>query len=217
MSSTNRGKARKRNDNYPTPAWVVRRLLEHHRVHAIVKNSTLAKPLWVEPGVGAGHIVRAVNDWCTRIEVTTPRWRVFDKRETDFMRGYNRERATVLDVTDVTATRRWLRNLPGKASSRVVIGNPPFSLARRFIDVSRAAAENVFLLLRLNFLGSEERASFIRGATPDVYVLPNRPSFVKNGKTDSIEYAWFHWHAHSGNGDGRLYVLDTTPKEERKR
>jgi hypothetical protein len=209
MSSTNRGKARKRNDNYPTPAWVVHRILEHDRIRRLA-----SCPLWIEPGVGNGAIVQATSGLITRSGYSRPTWHVFDKRETPFLTRM--KHGTVLDVTDVSATKRWLKGLPGVRLDRVVIGNPPFSHARRFIDVSREAAANVLLLLRLNFLGSEERASFIRGATPDVYVLPNRPSFVKNGKTDSIEYAWFHWHALSGRGDGRLCVLNTTPKAERK-
>ena len=55
---------------------------------------------------------------------------------------------------------------------------------------------------------------------PDLYVLPNRPSFTKNGNTDSIEYAWFVWghDRYVSGGQARPSVwklLDLTPKEER--
>jgi hypothetical protein len=74
-------------------------------------------------------------------------------------------------------------------------------------------SEHVIMLLRLNFLASEERSEFMQRTRPDVYVLPNRPSFVLAGKTDSIEYAWFHWHK---NSTGIVRVLPTTPIEERR-
>jgi hypothetical protein len=72
------------------------------------------------------------------------------------------------------------------------------------------------MLLRLNFLGSSVRAQFMRSHTPDVYVLPNRPSFTGNG-TDSIEYTWFVWrHGNAGRAEGKLTLLSETPLAERQ-
>jgi hypothetical protein len=57
---------------------------------------------------------------------------------------------------------------------------------------------------------------------PDVFVLPNRPSFRPSKRgiftTDSIEYAWFMWGEEPGRyrSEGRMSVLNTTPKEERR-
>lgn len=39
----------------------------------------------------------------------------------------------------------------------------------------------------------------MRSHTPDIYVLPNRPSFSGKG-TDSIEYAWFVWRKENKYG-----------------
>jgi hypothetical protein len=94
----------------------------------------------------------------------------------------------------------------------LVLTNPPFSLAMEFIRACEKLATHRIFLLRLNFLGSEERSNYIRQTRPDIYVLPNRPSFV-NGTTDSCEYAWFHWHPDS---TGRYVVLPSTPISERK-
>ena len=52
MSATGRSSVRKDYDNYPTPAWCVRRLLE--RVD-------LPGGTWLEPAAGDGAIVRAVR------------------------------------------------------------------------------------------------------------------------------------------------------------
>jgi len=95
----------------------------------------------------------------------------------------------------------------------LIITNPPFSLAMEFIEKSfqwrKSDKSIVAMLLRLNFLGSKKRASWLRQHTPSVYVSPKRPSFAlnKDGKrgTDSIEYAWFVW-----DGDPpRIHILPT--------
>lgn len=74
----------------------------------------------------------------------------------------------------------------------------------------------VVALERLNFLEGEARNAWLREQAPDVYVLPNRPSFTGDG-TDSIAYAWFVWPA--GQHDrtsGRLEILPSTPAAERR-
>lgn len=75
-----------------------------------------------------------------------------------------------------------------------VITNPPFNIAQQIIE--RALDDvveggEVIMLLRVNFLGSQKRKPFWKDAPlKHVYVLSKRPAFI-NGKTDSIEYAWF--------------------------
>ncbi len=99
----------------------------------------------------------------------------------------------------------------------VIITNPPFSLAREFITKARAVAPQATLvfLLRLNFLGSEERHGWLSRDMPDIYQLPNRPSFVR-GKTDSVEYGWFVWGP-TPRTEGRIKLLALTSIEESKR
>jgi len=77
-----------------------------------------------------------------------------------------------------------------------IITNPPFNIAQEIIeralgDVTRGG--EVIMLLRLNYLGAQKRKSFWQN-TPlkHIYVLSKRPCFI-NGKSDSIEYAWFVW------------------------
>jgi hypothetical protein len=94
----------------------------------------------------------------------------------------------------------------------VVITNPPYNRSLDFVETSMHWAPIVVMLLRLDWLTSQKRNAFIQEHLPDVYVLPNRPSFTNQG-TDSTGYAWFVW----GQDGGRIEVLDLTPKEERKR
>ena len=73
------------------------------------------------------------------------------------------------------------------------------------------------MLLRLNYLGSANRHSFMSQHAPDLYVLPNRPSFKANGATDSIDYAWFVWDKYNLNRTyGQTTLLDLTSLAIRK-
>ena len=88
-----------------------------------------------------------------------------------------------------------------------IITNPPFSLACEFIERSLILAEHVAMLLRLNFLESEERRAWWQPRLPTaLYALSQRPGFLdrhgrrvlnKHGKpgVDSCGYAWFVWSA----------------------
>ena len=79
---------------------------------------------------------------------------------------------------------------------KTIITNPPFNIA---IDIIKKALADVvdggevIMLLRLNFLGSQRRRSFWEDhPCKKIHVLSKRPCFI-NGKSDSIEYAWFIW------------------------
>ena len=71
----------------------------------------------------------------------------------------------------------------------------------------------VCALLRLNWLGAQERREFHRTHPADIFVLPRRPNFMagqinpKTGKKftgDATEYAWFVW---SNNRTGGNYFV----------
>lgn len=80
----------------------------------------------------------------------------------------------------------------------VILTNPPFSLAQEFCDHAIKHADHVFMLLRLNFLGSQKRLVWWkRNNLGALFVLSQRPKFSKNKKgklgSDATEYAWFYW------------------------
>ena len=194
MSSTNRGSRRTPADYYPTPHWCVRRLLEEVE---------LPGGHWVEPCAGDGDIIQAVQ--ATRQDIA---WTANEVREECQARLEELVASSDVRIGD---TLEWS---PARRAA-VAITNPPFRLAMEMVEWSIANAEVAVLLLRLNFLGTAKRAQFMRKHPPDVYVLPNRPSFTGKG-TDSIEYAWFIWDSRRAEARGRLRVLAPTSTKERK-
>jgi hypothetical protein len=195
MSSTHRGATRRPADYYPTPQWCTRRLLEALELPA---------GRWLEPGAGEGHIIRAVDEARGDVE-----WTACE------LRAECRESLRVL-VPEVRCPHDFVEHRAPASGFDVVICNPPFSLACEFVERSLPLGEWVVMFLRLNFLGSARRNSFFRARMPDVYVVPDRPSFTADGKTDSVEYAWFVWPPHHRRTTGRVSVLRTTPLEQRR-
>jgi hypothetical protein len=75
----------------------------------------------------------------------------------------------------------------------LIITNPPYSLAKEFIEKSLKESYSVWYLLRINFLASLERSEWWQDKLPThLLVLSARPSFMNKG-TDATEYAWFGW------------------------
>ncbi len=181
-------------DYYPTPAWCVRRLLEAVE---------LPGGLWLEPAVGDGAIVRAVGE--LRDDVS---WTTIDVRpevEPDLVGDF---------VAPLYAGGVDRIMPPGGWD--VVVTNPPYQQALEFVvEARRRARSAVAMLLRLNWLASRERQALLARDMPDVYVLPDRPSFTGGG-SDMTEYAWMVWYRSPRLLPGRIRVLATTPLRERR-
>lgn len=194
MSSTNRGGKRSPADFYPTPSWCVVRALEE---------MALPGGTWLEPCAGDGAIIRAVRH--VRRDIS---WHAVEVR--DSCRPVLEELTHPDDRVYCSDFFEW------RPSQRfdVLFTNPPYSLAEQFLERGLSIASNVVLLLRLNFLASARRADIMRKHAPDVYVLPNRPSFSGQG-TDSVEYAWFHWPPQP-RARGVITVLPSSNADERR-
>ena len=200
MSSTNRGGVRSPADFYPTPAWCVARLLEA---------TDLPGGHWLEPCAGDGAILRAVN--AVRGDL---RWSAVELRPAcaPALRQALGPQGR-LHTGSLFSAQDFLAQDPAS----VLITNPPFRLAREVLALGLAQDATVVLLLRLNFLASAGRAEQMRRHAPDVYVLPNRPSFAGGGRTDSVEYGWFVWpRGQRERSSGSLQVLAPTPARERR-
>ncbi len=187
MSSTNRGGKRSPADFYSTPFWCVQLLLD-----AI----ELPPGQWLEPAAGSGAIIAAVD----RSDVT---WTAWELREEQRSALSGLPRVGRVHIGDFLQAHSADQVDPPRYV--VAITNPPFSLAESFVQACIARADKTIMLLRLNFLASRRRHSLMASHTPDVYVLPNRPSFT-GGRTDSIEYAWFVW-SRTRRSTGSLQVL----------
>jgi predicted RNA methylase len=177
---------------YPTPSWAVQRMLE---VVTLPWHGT-----WLDPCCGDGAIQEAVADTCE----PQPEWYCMDVRATEY---------TASAQVNVTVDN-YLQSDIVLAGFDACVMNPPFSLATAFASRAMGHCRVVVMLQRLNWLATEERATWMRTHTPSVYVLPNRCSFTGNNKTDSQEYAWFVW----GNQDRhnpRISILGSTSREER--
>jgi len=209
VSSKGRGSTVEPNEFYETPAWCVHRLLD--RIGPRISDTDDSSHLTLlEPAIGSGAIVRAVDQWLNANGYVSemPHWFGFDVSDVAQSCESDRVAVTVRSFLDP-----W--SLDDKLIVRYCdfsITNPPFSLA---LDMARAAmqvAPVVIQLSRIGWLGSNDRADWLRANTPSVYLLPDRPSFVGKGRTDSDYYAWMVWW----DEPPKFEILDSTPLEERK-
>lgn len=198
MSATGRGAARAAYDTYSTPPYCLLRLLE---------KLPLPGGKWLEPCAGDGRLVEITAQLRSDVEFTVCE-----------IRPECQPTLESLPFTEKVIIGDFLSLDPANFGEKfaVCITNPPYSLAMEFIEKGLQLADTVVMLLRLNFMASKGRAAFFHRYPPDVYVLPNRPSFTGKG-TDATDYCWMVFRANNeGCPTGRIQVLDTTPASERK-
>jgi len=193
MSATNRGVDRIEHDAYFTPPWCVARLLD---------DVTLPAGRWLDPCAGDGSIISAAAPVPRGV-----RWHAVERQE--------RYRAPLLRLTSAVWICDFFEWQFAPGAFDVILTNPPYATAQAFIEKSLKVAKVVAMLLRLNFLGSAQREDFFQAAgMPDVYVLPQRPTFSVDqygrAGTDATEYAWMLWHSDGGQL-GRVQRLGVTP------
>lgn len=83
--------------------------------------------------------------------------------------------------------------LKSEAHHDCIVTNPPFSIALDFCRHALAHANNVFMLLRLGFLASEDRRPFWQAHPPRaLFILCKRPGFIMSCKCPLKEckHAW---------------------------
>lgn len=205
MSATNRNKSehpRIANDLYSTPSWCIRRLVE--KFPELCSLNMHSRGVWLEPAAGKGNLIQELN-------LTLPSRPIWDAFDIDAQHEAELKKlgdTTIGDFRHMTVKQH---------AYEVIITNPPYSIAMPFIEKAmQFNPKYTIMLLRTNFLASEARANFMQNHTPDVYVLPNRPCFVR-GKSDNTEYCWCVWDRDKAPGSpGKLVMLDTTPLAERK-
>lgn len=165
-------------DVYPTPEWAVDAILREIRLPVVPRDLAV-----LDPGAGNGvwgtTAANLLDCYVQGVELRdvepSPGFAVW-KGHTDFL--------------------TWMPIPPVRF--HLVVGNPPYSLAEEFIRHSfelLAPGGQIVFLLRLAFLEGQARAKGLWTEFPPerVLVMPKRPSFSGNGKTDAIAYAAFYW------------------------
>lgn len=230
MSARNRGTESDLLGRYDTPAWAVHRLLD--RVEFPGGDSS-----WLEPCAGDGAIIRAIDGY-TKSDFTGLDWTLIDVEPRGLWAGDLIDSANFLEWEPPWVNRcRGCQTCgfrgdhfltPGKF--KVGITNPPFHLTLQIVLHMLDMCDSVTILQRLNWLeGAPEREplryEFLQEFPPDVYTLPNRPVFTRNGLplvdsegnvkkgTDATAYGWFVWGEAWQGGIHRL--LANTPIAER--
>jgi predicted RNA methylase len=196
VSATNRGGERITADNYPTPKWVVDRLLD------ALPGCFLTNRQVIEPCAGEGSIVKAlaahgfpplrIDAIEVRVEATEELLKLATALELKEI-GYS--------VTHADALADGF-SWPLGAYNSCVITNPPFEHAERFIQRALSYQVPSCFLERVGF-GQGPRAELFRKFPPSVLELPERVSFAvslkctEHGKnTPQGECDWVHTVLH---------------------
>lgn len=195
MSAAGRGRARLAGDRYFSPPFVLPRLIER---------LPLPGGVWLDPFCGDGRLIASVSG-------VDLQWR-----------GYDLGASMAAPVREVGAEFRLGCSFERIGAERlrgvsVVATNPPYGG-----DAPERAMRSWFglgawlcFLLRLNWLASRRRRDLLALLRPDVFVLPDRPSFAFGG-SDACEYCWCVLPP-TGAGGGRLEWLDKNPPRAPRR
>lgn len=194
MSSTNRGRERNKYDYYVTPKNEVRKFLKVFLQNNEIKGNILDPCAGGDLNHGMTY-PEAINEIIKDCKVKTLDIRPDSRAE------YKNIDYLKTDISELIEGYK----------PNAIFTNPPFNLAMDFIKKAlEEVNENgfVIMLLRLNFLGSESRNTWLKNNMPyEIYVHSKRMSFTGDGKTDSIEYAHFIWKK-GHKGATKLYLLD---------
>jgi hypothetical protein len=174
-----RRKERRQGDTYDTPEPLAL---------AICQKLALAglRPGYIlEPSAGFGPFVRAARAVWPKVVIAAvePREECLDR-----LRGSG---------ADLTAPARLEeQRFEPTSSPDLILGNPPYSLAEKHIDLLLGAMRPgavLAFLLRLPFLGADRNGLLETWPPLAVWPVVPRPSFTGDGETEKIEYAVFVW------------------------
>ena len=159
-------------EDYPTPPWATRALLEY-----VIPPGSQYK-IVLEPACGRGHMSRVLSEYYSKVVSTDIEYYEYNNEFTDNFLESNYE----------------------ENSYDWVITNPPFKYAEAFILKARPIAKiGVAMLLRTVFIESVGRWKRLFSVDPPKYIaqFSERVAMVK-GKLDrkaqsATSYAWFVW------------------------
>lgn len=159
-------------DDFPTPPWATRALLEH----VLGTRGSISAQTCLEPACGAGHMSKVLKEYFRSVESSDA-----------YEYGYGR-------VADFLAASYHPKSFDW------VITNPPFRLAEEFVTESfKVARKGVAILARTVFLESVGRYRSIFAHNPPsafaqfVERVPMVRGRLDKGASTATGYAWFIW------------------------
>jgi hypothetical protein len=189
-----RAEAKDSLDDFPTPPWATRALLEH-----VLKGRRLSDLTCLEPACGVGHMAKVLHEYFGEVQSSD----VHDY-------GYG-------DVRD------YLKHPSEINCCDWVITNPPFRLAEEFVLKSLGVArEGVAILARTVFLESVGRYERIFiGKPPSIFAqFTERVPMVK-GRLDksastATGYCWLVWEKRLVSEPQLVWIPPCRKRLERK-
>lgn len=162
-------------DDFPTPPWATRALVEH-----IIGADVTRQASCLEPACGRGYMSAPLDEYFEKVDAA------------DIIDYGQRNVRDFLEMPVLSHTHDW------------VITNPPFRLAEEFVERALLVARRgVAILARTVFLESVGRYRGIFANTPPTTFaqFTERVPMVK-GRVDikattATGYAWFIWDKHS--------------------
>jgi hypothetical protein len=159
-------------DDFPTPPWATRALIEH----VIDEKLVIGKMSCLEPACGAGHMSKVLKEYFATVH---------DADVSDY--GYGEVRDFLM-YPYATNSYDW------------VVTNPPFRLAEDFVLRSlKVARVGVAILARTVFLESAGRYRAIFESTPPtkfaqfVERVPMVKGRLDKSATTATGYCWLVW------------------------
>lgn len=205
---------------YATPRWPVHLLLTAEAC------TTCGEPVprlpggrWLEPCAGEGSIIYAANEIRRDVE-----WTAIEV-DADLVTNHLQPAQARGEIAHVARADFFDLVTPyeaggGPSCFDVALANPAFPDAARFTAACRRLTTWTVMLERLDWLsGGEEtkRAEFFSEVgEPDVWTLPNRPSFRGRGQ-DSGDYAWFIWGPTTTGRHHRLPLVSPELRRENRK
>jgi hypothetical protein len=170
-------------DDFPTPPWATRGLIEH----VLDDKNALAALTCLEPACGAGHMAKVLKEYFGEVICADA-----------YSYGYG-------------PIRNFLTNPYATNSCDWVITNPPFRLAEEFVLRALAVARvGVAVLARTVFLESVGRYDAIFEANPPTKFaqfcerVPMLRGRLEKSATTATGYAWFVWEKETHAAAPRL-------------
>ncbi|SMD12948.1 SAM-dependent methyltransferase [Primorskyibacter flagellatus] len=180
-------------DDFPTPPWATRALVEHIIEQEVGTSSMSA----LEPACGRGYMAQALKEYFGTVTATD----VHDY-------GYGE-------------TVDFLANVCATASHDWVITNPPFRRAEEFIQRSLPIARRgVAMLVRTVFIESVGRYERLFSQTPPSKVaqfverVPMVRGRVDRKASTATGYAWVIWEKGTGTSPSLVWVPPCRKKLE---